>query len=830
MSAVTVRPTRKRIAAGILTCVVAWGCRSSEVSLDAVDASATTALRQGQLAEALALAERGAARTQENPDSEAAARFRLLQAEIALFRRDSSAAAALLAPPLPKLPSFDALRARQMYLRGQLQLIQGQVQEAETTLGQAARAAASVGAREVALDAKVLDGQALSRLRRWDDAQRQLEDALADARAARDIYRQAAALHNLGFAEMSRARYDSALPYFEDVLEFKDLESYTIHATALTNAALCAARLGDFDRALATLQRAVRIHESRKSPEYLQQALGEMGNAYLLSGHVPEGIQSLRRALQLAKDVKRDSFAALWAASLASAHISSKEWDLAEQYNVEAGRLRNDPRNRPYQIINDAHIAEGRGDAVTARTRYREALTVGSDDPIVGRLVHAGLGRLDIAAGNWRDGLRNYEAAVNTVERTRLDLARTEDRLSIQSRLVQSYGEYVGALVARGQSELALAVADSSRARVLAEGHGQNAPARVSASSFRQAARELRGVLLFYSIGPEQSYAWVVTPARITWVALRVTSADVETLVRAYREFVATSLGDPLSSAPGAGDSLYEKLVAPVAMLIPRGSRLILVPDGALARLNFETLPVPGAPRHYWIDDVEIAVAPSLGTLSATVTTPPAQDRSVLLIGDAVSADAKYPTLRYASTEMSAISNAFSKRVSIVRGDQATPARYLESQPGGYSVVHFTAHADANTESPLDSAVILSPGRSGYKLYARDVAERPLNAELVTISACRSAGERTYAGEGLVGFSWAFLRAGAKRVIAGLWDVDDRSTAELMGRVYQRIAGGESPGGALRAAKLEMIAKGGAGSKPYYWGPFELFIGSRVVP
>ena len=94
--------------------------------------------------------------------------------------------------------------------------------------------------------------------------------------------------------------------------------------------------------------------------------------------------------------------------------------------------------------------------------------------------------------------------------------------------------------------------------------------------------------------------------------------------------------------------------------------------------------------------------------------------------------------------------------------------------------MHFTAHAEANTESPLDSAVILSQDGSGYKLYARDILEQPLSADLVTISACRGAGERKYAGEGLVGFAWAFLRAGAQRVIAGLWDVDDRSTAALM--------------------------------------------------
>ncbi len=98
-----------------------------------------------------------------------------------------------------------------------------------------------------------------------------------------------------------------------------------------------------------------------------------------------------------------------------------------------------------------------------------------------------------------------------------------------------------------------------------------------------------------------------------------------------------------------------------------------------------------------------------------------------------------------------------------------------------------------------------------------------MTAELVTISACRSAGARIYAGEGLVGLTWAFLEAGAKNVIAGLWDVDDRSTAELAGRLYAEIARGAAPADALRAAKLELIHAGGTYRKPYYWGPFQLY-------
>ena len=100
----------------------------------------------------------------------------------------------------------------------------------------------------------------------------------------------------------------------------------------------------------------------------------------------------------------------------------------------------------------------------------------------------------------------------------------------------------------------------------------------------------------------------------------------------------------------------------------------------------------------------------------------------------------------------------------------------------------------------------------------------PLHADLVTISACHSAGARVYSGEGLVGFAWAFLRAGARYVVAGLWDVTDNSTPDMMDRFYGAIQTGDSPVAALRIAKLSMIHSAGAFRKPYYWGPFQIYI------
>jgi len=76
-------------------------------------------------------------------------------------------------------------------------------------------------------------------------------------------------------------------------------------------------------------------------------------------------------------------------------------------------------------------------------------------------------------------------------------------------------------------------------------------------------------------------------------------------------------------------------------------------------------------------------------------------------------------------------------------------------------------------------------------LLAREVMAVPLSAEMVTISACRSAGGKSYSGEGLVRLCWAFLRAGARNVIASDWDVSDRSTAQLMSGLYREIAAGK---------------------------------------
>ena len=135
------------------------------------------------------------------------------------------------------------------------------------------------------------------------------------------------------------------------------------------------------------------------------------------------------------------------------------------------------------------------------------------------------------------------------------------------------------------------------------------------------------------------------------------------------------------------------------------------------------------------------------------------------------------------------------------------------------------AHAVASSQVPLDSAVILSPqeNKDSFKLYARDIIQHSLRARLVTVSACYGAGTRSYNGEGLIGLSWAFLRAGARNAIGALWEVNDASTPQLMDYFYAELQKGRSPDVGLRTANSSLLRSNKILKKPFYWAPLQLY-------
>jgi CHAT domain-containing protein len=337
-------------------------------------------------------------------------------------------------------------------------------------------------------------------------------------------------------------------------------------------------------------------------------------------------------------------------------------------------------------------------------------------------------------------------------------------------------------------------------------------------------------------MGERQSYLWAVSPAKTTLVTLPAKSEIASRIERYRRTLLA--LKDPLRENGGQGDEdgreLYEMLVAPVAGAIVQSRPVILLTDGEMSQLNFETLLAGSPVPHYLIEDATVSSAPSIRLLAAKGRVSASRDQGkLLLLGNALSADPALPRLPMAEQEVHRVEAKFNASdEAVFSGAKATPLTYLSSKPEQFSYIHFVAHGTASSTDPLESAVILSrdspedkASEDSYKLYARDILRHPISARLVTISACNSSGTKSYAGEGVVGLSWAFLRAGAHNTIGALWDVSDASTPELMDRLYSGLRQNETPAAALRKAKLSLLHSGGNFSRPFYWAPFQLYSG-----
>jgi CHAT domain-containing protein/tetratricopeptide (TPR) repeat protein len=152
----------------------------------------------------------------------------------------------------------------------------------------------------------------------------------------------------------------------------------------------------------------------------------------------------------------------------------------------------------------------------------------------------------------------------------------------------------------------------------------------------------------------------------------------------------------------------------------------------------------------------------------------------------------------------------------------------LRPELGEYRIVHFATHGMLNNVHPELSGIILSlVDESGQRqdgfLRLQDIYNLKLSAELVVLSACKTGLGKDIKGEGLIGLTRGFMYAGAPRVVASLWKVDDRATSELMKRFYQGLLGAEalSASAALRQAQLS-IWKQKQWRAPYYWAAFVL--------
>lgn len=404
-----------------------------------------------------------------------------------------------------------------------------------------------------------------------------------------------------------------------------------------------------------------------------------------------------------------------------------------------------------------------------------------------------------------------------------------------------------------------------------------------------------RTALLEYADGLEALRAYLVVEKDVTLVDLGA-KAPIEA---AAREFVA-ALARHSMDVEGyerRASWLYERLIAPLRARLPDGiETLVVVPTPALAVLPFEALVLPAADStqggrarftnlHYLIDDFDVVYAPSAPVLAELQKrTLRAREKRFLVAGDPIyrpeassvpdrtDIAALRPSesivhlerlkgTREESLAIAALllrkdpssseaqkaelldlwerrSTTFSTpHLELRLGADVRPSLFRESLLG-YTHLHIAMHGHVDSEDPRHSGLVLSwdAGDQGF-VPLEDVLDLDLDAELVVLSACDTAGGRVVRGEGVQSLASAFIEAGSRSVVASLWRIEDRDAAEFMKDFYERYQGsGIHPARALRSSKLEFrrlrdrgkgVANGDMGPEaatahPYNWAAFVL--------
>ncbi len=792
---------------------------------------------------------------QLHPNTEWGWKFKAQYLLVAITTGDKAQAAALLREPLP--PAFATLKPRYEYLRAYLALCQADFAAALKLSASALEMAKEQGDAALENEALVLESN-------LDESRRLalLKEALVISRQHHLPFQEASTLSNLGMAMLDADRYSDGIAYLaQGAGVAKRMQARFLEAYIRVNLSECYLRLGDLDQALRSFEDA-RAELRDGDPQSLRAGVNMgMGKIYSLRRENAQAVRYFRYAFAIVQsDSTLESYVPT-AQKLASGLIEIHQPAEAERYNELA--LAAMKRNHVVEVypaafytLNRADIASQRNQPAQAEAGYQDVLRMPARElSNVRWLAHARLAQMKAQSGDSAGAARHFESALSAIEENRSQQKAT-DQITFLSALIRFYQQYVDFLVSQGHQEQALAVADSSRASVLTRGLQSSRKEADFITRVRKEAREGNSALLFYWLAPRKSYLWMVTansePSTTQRARMRAAreessspalsagrltprpscaiffeelpgEARITHDVQDYSKAIQSADEDLLSAPNAAGMGLYETLIRPIAQHLKKGMRVVVVPDGALHGLNFETLVVNDGKPHYWIDDVSVTVAPSLRILLDRSKAVRNSSKALVIgDGDYSAAQDKYPPLPESKKEVAGVSALFPTVSTVLTQGQAVPEAYARAQPALFSVIHFSAHVAANENSPLDSAIILSPGESGRReLYARDLMKNPLQADLVTISGCNSVGKKVLSGEGMVGFAWAAFAAGARNAVTSLWEVDDRSTTELMESFYSEVTQGKPYAAALRDAKLKMLK--GNFKKPYYWAPFQLY-------
>lgn len=352
-------------------------------------------------------------------------------------------------------------------------------------------------------------------------------------------------------------------------------------------------------------------------------------------------------------------------------------------------------------------------------------------------------------------------------------------------------------------------------------------------------------LLLQYALGEKRSHLWAVTQTGIARYDLP-SRKEIKTVAQEFREY----LTDPkfrYIDQPEPGKKLSQMILGDVASQLGN-KRLLIAADGYLNYIPFSALPIPQAGNvtngaseaaPLMLENHEIVTIPSASTLallrqktanrSSPTKTLAVFANPVFSRDNADQADQIYPPLPGTATQAEQILKFVSAPEQLKRLVQFDANRQEVFNPeiSKYRILHFATHGILDANHPERSGMILSTINARGELQrgllsTPDVFNLKLSSDLIVLSGCKTKLGTEIRGEGLVGLTSGFMTAGAKRVVASLWSVEDEATTELMKRFYREMFEKKrNPSAALTEAQRSML-KDPKWKTAYNWAAFTL--------
>lgn len=638
-------------------------------------------------------------------------------------------------------------------------------------------------------------------------------------------------------------------------------------ANAYGGMGMLALRVGDLRTAADQFARAAALNDSLGLVEARLIAQQNVGEVRAAMGDLAGARDAFQRVLDQAGQVDIFEPVVLMRQALARVAIRRRDWAEAERQLDGAdssARARGfDDMRGPIQY-DRGRLALARGDAKGAVRLLTEFFRRTSpDDQLIRYTVRTRLAQAWAESGELDRAERELTEAGTALETWRASLGA--DALRQYAFAATTLGEYdpqgataavIAALARGGRATAAFTLAESRRARALADRLTQAealretsatvAPHRdrpATAAAIAGGLPDGRTAVAEFVAGTEgaPTTLFLVTRAGVT--ARLLASAD--SLAEPTERYAA--LLEAGEDAGALARSLGAAVMAPMAAALPDSvDHLIVVPDGPLHRLAFDALRLPDgrAALERWT----ISLAPSGAVATVLLTRPPsprAAPAALLALGDPVFANegsaaaardgevfrgayaaaGGLPRLAASGIEARDVAR-FAPTAEVRLRAEASEAWLKHTPVDRFRVIHLATHALVDEGSIARTSLALAPGagEDGF-LSPADLAALKLGADLVVLSACRTAGGVTVVGEGVQGLTTPLLEAGARSVVATQWRIGDRSTVRLVHDLYAGLARGAPVADALREAKLTAMRRG---APPGEWAGFTV-VGDPLV-